>query len=128
MKTQSARNIKNFAQQHPARERDSIALKKMLLIVVVGIILLLPFFTYTWQQIEIIRYGYEIEELKRQRKELLEAHEALKIRKAALESLDRVEKIARGKLGLTDPSRDQVVLVSVSESKKQESSVARRLP
>jgi cell division protein FtsL len=121
---------KTIPGQRPVKERDSRRIRNLLLIVVVGIGVLLPFFTYTWQQIEIIGYGYQIQELKKQERELLEVQKELKIRKAELESLDRIERIARTKLGLADPdpARRFVIVLSKSEEEQGTTAVTAKLP
>jgi cell division protein FtsL len=121
---------KTVPGQRPAKERDSRRLGKLFFMVMVGVGLLLPFFIYTWQQNEIIHYGYQTQELRKQEKELLEIQKELKIRKAELESLDRIEPIARTKLGMVDPEPTErfVIVLSKSDGHRGARAVTAKLP
>ena len=74
------------------------------------ILLLLVIVTfYIWYQTEAVQLGYRIGELESKVARLKEDIKKLEVRKAGLLSLRRVEGIARERLGLTDPSPDQIL-------------------
>jgi cell division protein FtsL len=64
---------------------------------------------YIWHQTESIRIGYEIGALEKTIQILNEEVKSLETQKAALLSLDRVEKIARQDLELVEPQEGQVI-------------------
>ncbi|HEX9860317.1 MAG TPA: cell division protein FtsL [Nitrospirota bacterium] len=66
---------------------------------------------YVWQRVNVIRVGYEVEELKKEKAELSKSREMLNIEAATLTSPDRVERIATASLGMKVPEECQVVLV-----------------
>ncbi len=74
-------------------------------------LLLLATFACIWQHVRLIRSGYEIERLNGARKELLHERRALLLERASLESLDRIESVASGRLGLVLPEEGQIVVV-----------------
>lgn len=79
--------------------------------VVFGLFVCAFFILYVGQRASMVKTGYEVEELKKQKTELTQAHEMLRIEAATLTSPDRVEKIATSMLGMQVPDDSQVVLV-----------------
>ncbi len=61
-----------------------------------------------WIRVQIVRVGYEISEANQEQRVLFQTHEWLKMRIASLRSPERIEPLARGKLGLMPPERQQV--------------------
>lgn len=66
---------------------------------------------YVWQSVNVIRLGYDVEQLKKEKARLVKMNEMLKIEVATLTSPDRIERIARARLGMRTPEDSQVVLV-----------------
>jgi cell division protein FtsL len=64
---------------------------------------------YLWHLTENVRLGYEIARSENELQTLQEDIATLKTKKAALLSLERVEKKAREELKLTDPREDQII-------------------
>jgi cell division protein FtsL len=81
-----------------------IALGAALLVAVIGTLTF-----YVWYQTESVKLGIDIGRNEARIRELEQAVEALKMRKAALLDPARVEKIARESLGLIDPKDDEVI-------------------
>jgi len=78
--------------------------------VVFGTLLTISILTfYLWQLTENIRIGYEIKRLEDKIHALHEEVQQLEAQKASLLSLERVEKIARDKLALTEPRNGQII-------------------
>jgi len=71
-------------------------------------------FFYAWQQFRWIQYGYQIEEAERRIDTLSEDTRLLRLEKANLASPDRIEQIARQKLGMVRSGPDQIVTVEHS--------------
>lgn len=87
------------------RKRDRLALFLTVLIVTLAAAALT---FYLWHLNEMTRIGYDTSRLEEDINRLKEDVRKLETRKAELLSLERVEKIAREKLGLTEPRPDQV--------------------
>ena len=81
-----------------------IALGAALLVAVMGTLTF-----YVWYQTESVKLGIDIGGNEDRIRELEQAVEALKMRKAALLDPARVEKIARESLGLIDPNDNEVI-------------------
>jgi len=64
---------------------------------------------YIWHQMESIRIGYEIGKLEEKVLNLGRQVDELQTEKSYLLSLDRVEKIAKEKLNLVEPKKEQLV-------------------
>jgi len=71
------------------------------------VILILTF--YIWNQIESIRLGYKIGESEENLQTLKKEVEKMETRKAFFLSLERVEKIAKEKLKLEKPKKEQII-------------------
>jgi cell division protein FtsL len=94
--------------RHLVREIDRGRIRELLVVVGLVALLLLPLLAYVWNHMEWIRVGYEMERLKKERLDQAALGERLRIEKASLSSLARVEREARDRLGLV-PSTGAVV-------------------
>lgn len=65
-------------------------------------------FVTVWRRVAFIDVGYEIRRLESREAGLLHAQKEMEIEKAMLSSPDRIEDIARRKLGMTDPKPGQI--------------------
>ena len=66
-----------------------------------------------WPHLEIVKIGYRLANLERQREKLLQDRRVLGIELAALRQLDRIESIARKKMEMVFPEPGQIVYVKV---------------
>lgn len=92
-------------------EPDRGRMRELLLVLALSGVMLLPLLFYVRQSSDWLRAGYRIEKLKNQRDRLTELNHELRLEKASLENLVRVEKVAAGQLGLAQPPGGTVVLV-----------------
>lgn len=84
--------------------------KKEIVVGLVWTIAVMFFLTfYIWNQIESIRLGYKIGELEENLQSLKKDVEKLETEKSSLLSLERVEKIAKEKLKLEKPKKEQII-------------------
>ena len=98
-------------------EPDRGRMRELLLAVSLSFVMLLPLLLYIRQSSEWLRTGYRIEELKNQRDRLEEINHQLRLEKASLESLGRVEQVGAGQIGLAQPPAGTVVLVDTARLK-----------
>ena len=66
---------------------------------------------YVWSHIHMMELEYQIAAETSRKEQLLEEQRKLKVEYATLKSPQRIEAIAREKLQMTYPERDQVILV-----------------
>jgi cell division protein FtsL len=74
-----------------------------------GILVFLSVLLFSWPHLQCMRAGYEIEELKAQRGALQEWNHQLRLAQAALADPQRIDTLARTKLGMVSPSPQQVI-------------------
>ena len=86
-----------------------MGLHHLLVVVPLSVIMLLPVLAYVWQNVEWIQIGYRIERLQSERDRLIEAQHRLRLEKATLESLARIEHVGIKQLGLSEPPSSVVV-------------------
>ncbi|HJT25130.1 MAG TPA: cell division protein FtsL [bacterium] len=68
-------------------------------------------FFYVWQHMQVVKLGYEVQELKMEKQQLTNQYYYLKYRMYDVNSLSRVEKVAREQLGMVTPRTDQIVIL-----------------
>ncbi|MBM3285456.1 MAG: cell division protein FtsL [Candidatus Aminicenantes bacterium] len=74
------------------------------------LLLAIAFLTfYIWHQAALISLGYQTSRLEEKISRLEEEIKGLEIKKTALLSLEKVETIARDKLGLAETKSDQIL-------------------
>jgi cell division protein FtsL len=101
--TTKAGNIGFFVFERS--KRGSLRRALIILLVITGLML------YVGGKVKIVRLGYQIEALERERKDLERANRSLRIEASSLSSPQRIEEIAIKRLGMVRPSEDNVVVV-----------------
>jgi cell division protein FtsL len=94
------------------KEIDYRRTRECLWLMSLGFFCLLILLFLAWQHFEIIRDGYQGEVLKTEINQLSEQNHQLKLQRASLRSPQRIDLIARTKLGLCSPAHDQIVVLS----------------
>ncbi len=89
------------------------------------VILFIVMLGYVVQRAYVMKLGYEIEGLRKEKKNLEQIHNSLLIERAALTSTERIEKIAISFLGLKNPGNNQIVLVENYNEKDRRVTYAR---
>ena len=108
------------------KERDQARARELQRVVWICAAMLVPVLFYVWQQVEYIRYGYRVEQLRSEKSRLVEWNRQLKLERATLLNLRRVEKVAAGQLGLVPPSSENTVKIRLSGESGTPQNVARR--
>ena len=89
----------------PRASRDLWTLLIVVAALVAGLVL------YAWPNLQLRQAATAKEELSRERERLIEQNRKLKLERAALEDLRRVEAIATRELGLRKPPAEAVTVV-----------------
>jgi cell division protein FtsL len=90
-------------------------------LLVLGILVFLFGLLFSWQHLQCVQNGYEIEGLKAQRVKLQGWNHQLKLSEAGLADPQRIDTLARKNLGMVSPSPQQVIQWSgVDEPSRQE--------
>jgi cell division protein FtsL len=66
---------------------------------------------HAWVRTRVTERGYQLSRLSAEYHELTRDHESLQIRAAELKSPQRVEELARARLGMGPPAVDRVVVL-----------------
>ena len=77
---------------------------------VAGFLVLVLLFS-AWQHFELLRHGYEAEEMQRLRATEEETGRQLRLEIETLKSPWRIESLAMGQLHLVTPSRDEATVI-----------------
>jgi cell division protein FtsL len=96
-------------------------------VAVAGFLVVMLLF-WAWQHFELLRHGYQVEQLQRQRAAEEEVARHLRLEIETLRSPKRIEALATERLHLIAPSRDEAIVIErvVPAQPPNASVVARR--
>jgi cell division protein FtsL len=105
-RTRAAAQIQ--VNQRLVRERDRRHSRELWRFLLTAALMAVPLLGYVWQRMDFLRVSYRYEKLQKEKQALLEQSEQLKVERATLMDHERIERLARQRLGLVDPSPDDV--------------------
>ena len=82
---------------------------RVVLVTLVG--LMVGAMIFVWNNVRLIKLAYESQPLKQERRELLREKRLLEVERESLRSLDRIQWLAKKKIGLKEPEGDQIVTI-----------------
>ena len=103
--TRDIRNAPIVREIDPRRQRElwrSLA---------VGVCFVAVILFSAWQNFELLRYGYEIEQMEQERSEELDLNRHLRLEIQTLRAPRRIERIATTELGLAPPTVGDVQVI-----------------
>ena len=104
--------IKKDVRNNPiVREVDAARQLELWKSVGVAAFLVLVLLFSAWQHFELLRHGYQIEEMKRERAAEEETGRRLRLEVDTLKSPKRIETVATEQLHLVTPSRDEAIVI-----------------
>jgi cell division protein FtsL len=104
--------IKKDVRNNPiVREVDDARQRELWKSVGIASILVLVLLVSAWQHFELLRHGYQVEELQRQRTAEDDITRRLKLEIDTLKSPKRIESLATTQLHLVTPSRDEAIVI-----------------
>jgi cell division protein FtsL len=104
--------IKKDVRNNPiVREMDAARQRELWKSVGVASFLVLVLLFSAWQHFELLRHGYQVEEMQRQRATEEEAGRRLRLEIDTLRSPKRIETVATQQLHLVTPSRDEAIVI-----------------
>ena len=104
--------IKKDVRNNPiVREMDEARQRELWRSVGVAGFLVLVLLFSAWQHFELLRHGYQVEEMQRQRATEDEAGRQLRLEIDSLRSPKRIEALALEQLHLVTPSRDEAIVI-----------------
>ena len=93
------------------REMDETRQRELWKSVGVAGFVVLAFLFSAWQHFELLRHGYQVEEMQRQRAAEEEIGRQLRLEIETLRSPRRIESLATGQLHLVAPSLDEAIVL-----------------
>jgi cell division protein FtsL len=121
--------IKKDVRNNPiVREVDEARHRDLWKSAAVGAFLVVMLLFWAWQQFELLRHGYQIEELQRQRTAEEDVARHLRLEIETLRSPKRIEMLATERLHLVAPTSDEAIVIErvVPAAPPAKSVVARR--
>jgi len=94
------------------REVDVDQRRQIYLLTCLAVLFGLGVLLYGWQQYRWIQLGYEIEGLQKQKEELLSYQNTLIVERDTVTQFERVDWIARNKLGMVQAAPGQIVTLT----------------
>ena len=82
---------------------------RVVLVTLVG--LMVGAMIFVWNNVRLVKLAYESQPLKQERRELLREKRLLEVERESLRSLDRIQWLAKKKIGLKEPEDDQIVTI-----------------
>jgi cell division protein FtsL len=104
--------IKKDVRNNPiVREVDEARQRQLWRSLAIGGFLVLVILFSAWQHFELLRHGYEIQRLQRERAAEEDVNRHLRLEIETLRSPSRIERIALKELHLVAPARDQAIVL-----------------
>jgi cell division protein FtsL len=85
--------------------------KQILLVIFLLTIFMGSSIGYVWSNFERTQLGYDLSQLKKEEMKLRETNRKLRLELAILKSPGKLEALAIGRLGLKQPSADQIIIL-----------------
>src|SRR5256885_2178253 len=103
---------KRIFNNNVIREADAKSHRDYIIVTALAAMFLFGLFAYGWQHYQWIQYGYRIEAAQKKKEQLAETSRQLRLERASLRDLQRIDAIARGQLGMVVPVPGQLVIFS----------------
>ena len=104
--------IKKDVRNNPiVREVDESRQRELWTSIGVAGFLVLVLLVSAWQHFELLRHGYQVEQLQRQRTAEKDIARRLHLEIDTLKSPQRIEALATQQLHLVTPSRDEAIVI-----------------
>ncbi len=104
--------IKKDVRNNPiVREVDEARHRELWRSVAMAGFLVVMLLFWAWQQFELLRHGYELEELQRERAAEEDISRHLRLEIETLRSPKRIEGLATHQLRLVAPGRDEAIVI-----------------
>jgi cell division protein FtsL len=121
--------IKKDVRNNPiVREVDRERHREMWRSTLIGVFLVVVLLFSAWQHFELIRHGYRLEEMQRERANQEAINRHLRLEIETLRSPARIERMATGRLRMVAPAADDAIVIErvVQTPAPPRSVVARR--
>ena len=98
-------------------ERDRARSRELRWLLLCAAALAAPLLGYVWQRVGFLRVSYRLERMQTERQQLLDLNKQMTIERALLMAPERIERLARTRLGLEEPHPENVRRVQVIDGR-----------
>ena len=102
---------KDFRNNQSVREVDERRLRDLWQSLGIGILLVLVLLFSAWQHFELLRHGYKLEQMQRERASENDINRHLRLEMETLRAPQRIEKLATERLGMVAPGDAEAVVL-----------------
>lgn len=102
---------KDFRNNQIVREVDARRQRDLWQSLGIGILLVLVLLFSAWQHFELLRHGYKVEQMQRERASEADINRHLRLEMATLRAPQRIEKLATERLGMVSPGAAEAVVL-----------------
>ncbi len=102
---------KDFRNNQIVREVDERRLRDLWMSLAVGVVLVVVLMFSAWQHFELLRHGYKLEQMQRDRAAENDINRHLRLEMETLRAPQRIEKLATERLGMISPGETEAVVL-----------------
>jgi cell division protein FtsL len=106
-----ARLVRSPGRERPARKTRAQRRRSIFLTVTLGAVLVGLVWLHVWLRLQVVHVGYVLSTTSKLQSRLEQENRELKIELATMTSPDRLESLARRRLGLRQPEKGQVIVL-----------------
>ena len=102
---------KDFRNNQIVREVDERRLRDLWQSIGIGVVLVVVLLFSAWQHFELLRHGYRLEQMQRDRAAESDINRHLRLEMETLRAPQRIEKLATERLGMVTPGDHEAVVL-----------------
>ena len=102
---------KDFRNNQIVREVDERRLRDLWQSLGIGVVLVMVLLFSAWQHFELLRHGYRLEQMQRDRAAENDINRHLRLEMETLRAPQRIEKLATERLGMVAPSDKEAIVL-----------------
>ena len=102
---------KDFRNNQIVREVDQRRLRDLWMSLGIGVALVVVLLFSAWQHFELLRHGYRLEQMQRDRAAENDINRHLRLEMETLRAPQRIEKLATERLGMVSPGIAEAVVL-----------------
>ena len=91
--------------------RFHITPKGFRMIFMVSVLMMLAALALVWPNVKKVKLSYDYQALETEREKLLSENHLLRLEKESLQSLYRIQALAKDAIGMIEPKKEQVVTI-----------------
>ena len=91
--------------------RFHISPKGFRMVFLVSVLMMLAALALVWPNVRKVKLSYDYQALESEREKLLSENHLLRLEKESLQSLYRIQALAKDAVGMIEPTKEQVVTI-----------------